>query len=107
MNRGYTKEEIFKKITRIKKMNPKAFIGTDIIVGFPGETEREFKETYEFLKNAPIDKVHVFRFSSRPGTAAEKFKNIYKKPTPQEKHERAQLILLLNDQKNKRSYHLK
>lgn len=92
MNRGYTKEEILTTLKKIKSINPDAFIGTDIIVGFPGETEKEFNETYEFLKNAPIDKIHVFRFSARPGTAAEKLRNIYGEPTPQEKQERAKRL---------------
>jgi threonylcarbamoyladenosine tRNA methylthiotransferase MtaB len=90
MNRGYTKEEILKKLQQIKRINPKAFIGTDIIVGFPGETEREFQETYKFLTSAPIDKIHVFRYSSRPGTAAEKFPD---ELSPQEKQKRSQLLI--------------
>jgi len=101
MNRGYTKEEILKKLRKIKEINSKAFIGTDIIVGFPGETEKEFNETYEFLQNAPIDKIHVFRFSLRPGTAAEKLLKVYKEPTPKEKHERSKILLELNKQKTK------
>lgn len=96
MNRGYTKEEILKKIKLIKKINPQAFIGTDIIVGFPGEKDKEFNETYEFLKNAPIDKIHVFRFSPRPGTTAEKLGKTYREPTSQEKHKRSGLLLGLN-----------
>lgn len=93
MNRWYTKEEIHRKLKELKGMNPDAFIGTDIIVGFPGETEKEFQETYDFLKSAPIDKIHVFRYSPRPGTAAEKFLN---EPTPQEKRDRSKLLLKLS-----------
>ena len=102
MNRGYTKEEILKKLHRIKEINPKTFIGTDIIVGFPGETKKEFQETYEFLKSAPINKIHVFRFSLRPGTAAEKLIEVYGEPTPKEKRERSKLILELNKTISKR-----
>jgi len=102
MNRGYTKEEMLEKLQKIKKINPNAFIGTDIIVGFPGETDKEFQETYNFLQKAPIDKIHVFRFSLRPGTAAEKLIKIYGEPTPQEKRERAKLILELNKEKSKK-----
>jgi threonylcarbamoyladenosine tRNA methylthiotransferase MtaB len=83
------------KLQQIKKINPKACIGTDIIVGFPGETEKEFQETYEFLQKAPIDKIHVFRYSKRPGTPAEEFLN---EPTPQEKHERSRLLIEMEKQ---------
>lgn len=101
MNRGYTKEDIFKKLQKIKKINPEVFIGTDIIVGFPGETYKEFQETYDFVKYAPIDKIHIFRFSPRPGTAAEKLKKIHGEPTPEDKHERSQMLLELNKRKLK------
>ncbi|MFA6531218.1 MAG: radical SAM protein, partial [Candidatus Micrarchaeia archaeon] len=99
MNRGYAVEDIYRKLKEIKRINPKAFIGTDIIVGFPGETEKEFQETYEFLKSAPIDKIHVFRFSPRPGTAAEKFGKIYGEPTAEEKRKRSKMILNINTNK--------
>lgn len=99
MNRRYTKEEILEKLKKIKSINPKSFIGTDIIVGFPGEGKKEFNETIEFLKKAPIDKIHVFRFSPRPGTAAEKLAQIQKEPTPKEKRERAKRLNEL-DKKN-------
>jgi len=92
MTRGYTKEELSTTLKKIRSINPDAFIGTDIIVGFPGETEKEFNETYEFLKTAAIDKIHVFRFSARPGTAAEKLCKVYGEPTPQEKQERAKRL---------------
>lgn len=93
MNRGYTREEMSEKLQKIKSINPQAFIGTDIIVGFPGEGENEFRETYEFLKTAPIDKIHVFRFSPRPQTAAEKLIKTLGEPTPKEKRERSKLLL--------------
>jgi threonylcarbamoyladenosine tRNA methylthiotransferase MtaB len=95
MNRGYTSNEMKQTMQNIKKINPSASIGTDIIVGFPGETDREFQETYEFLQNAPIDKIHVFRFSPRIGTAAEKLKKIYKEPTSLEKKERSEKLIKL------------
>jgi len=100
MNRGYTIEEIYRKLKEIKKINPDTFIGTDIIVGFPGETEKEFQETYEFLQKAPIDKIHVFRYSPRPGTTAEKFKKIYDESTPEEKRRRAKMIIEIKSKAN-------
>jgi len=99
MNRGYTKEEILEKLKKIKMIHPKAYIGTDIIVGFPGETEQEFEETYEFLKKAPIDKIHVFRFSLRPGTASEILEKHYKQIPSEEIRRRSKLLRELNEKK--------
>lgn len=70
MNRNYTSDEYLDKINIIRKILPKASITTDIIVGFPGETEEEFKETMEFVKTVKFSDVHVFKFSKREGTKA-------------------------------------
>ncbi len=96
MNRQYTKEEILKKLQTLHTINPKALIATDVIVGFPGETEREFRETYDFLKNSPISKFHVFRYSPRPETAAM---NLLNEPAHQEKRERAKNLAELGKKK--------
>lgn len=70
MNRRYTTEE-FKKVTkRLRTKFPNAALTTDIIVGFPGETEEEFNMTYEFLKEIAFYKMHVFKYSQRKGTKA-------------------------------------
>ena len=55
----------------IKKF-PYAGIGADVIVGFPGESEADFKDTFSFLEEMPLSYLHVFTFSERPGTVAEK-----------------------------------
>lgn len=70
MNRRYTIEEFEDGIKLIRKHYPNASLTTDIIVGFPGETEEEFKETYEFLKRIKFYKMHVFKYSPRKGTKA-------------------------------------
>jgi len=70
MNRNYTSDEYLDKINMIRKIFPKASITTDIIVGFPGETDDEFKETLEFVKTVKFSDVHVFKFSKREGTKA-------------------------------------
>lgn len=70
MNRRYTTEE-FKEVTkRLRTKLPNAALTTDIIVGFPGETEEEFNMTYEFLKEIAFYKMHVFKYSQRKGTKA-------------------------------------
>ena len=70
MNRKYTKEEFEEGIKLIRKNFPHASLTTDIIVGFPGETEEEFQETYQFLKQVNFYKMHIFKYSPRKGTKA-------------------------------------
>ncbi len=70
MKRNYTTEEFAWKISQIKKINPFALVATDVIVGFLGESDRDFDDTYRFLEKTPIDRFHVFRFSNREKTAS-------------------------------------
>ena len=75
MNRKYN-TEIFREIVeRLRKAYKDVILTTDIIVGFPGETEEEFNQTYEFLKEIKFYKMHVFPYSPRRGTVAEKMPN--------------------------------
>ena len=99
MNRKYTSHQFIDKLERIKQINPDAFISTDIIVGFPGETHEEFNKTYNFLENAPIDKFHIFRFSMRKGTTAEILIKHYAEPTNVEKKIRSEKLRKLSQQK--------
>lgn len=70
MNRRYTTEE-FRKVTNLlKKAYPNVALTTDIIVGFPGETDEEFEKTYNFLKEIDFYKMHIFKYSPRKGTKA-------------------------------------
>lgn len=98
MNRHYTTEEMMDHLQRLYAVDRKARIATDVIVGFPGETDTEFEETYDFLKRSPITKFHVFRYSARPGTAAATLSH---EPTPQEKQERSHRLLTLGKTKLK------
>ncbi len=75
MNRKYTVEQYKYIVNNLRKNIKDVSITTDIIVGFPGETEEEFKTTYEFLKDIKLSKMHVFKFSPRNGTRAEKMEN--------------------------------
>ena len=72
MNRHYTKEEFIEKIKRIKAIKPNISITTDIIVGFPEETDEDFIDTINLCKEVGFAKIHAFPFSLRKGTAAEK-----------------------------------
>lgn len=70
MNRKYTSHEYKNNVGIIRKYMPEAGITTDIIVGFPGETEEEFNETLEFVKDIKFSRIHVFKYSVREGTKA-------------------------------------
>ncbi len=75
MNRRYTTEEFSKSVEILRKAYPEVSLTTDIIVGFPGETEEEFNTTYKFLENIKFYKMHVFQYSPRKGTKAEVMPN--------------------------------
>ena len=70
MNRKYTVSEVEEIIERLRRYYDDVILTTDIIVGFPSETEEEFNKTYEFLKKAKLYKMHVFQYSPRKGTRA-------------------------------------
>lgn len=70
MNRRYTCEEFENGTKLLRKAFPNAALTTDVIVGFPGETEEEFNKTYEFLERIAFYKMHVFKYSQRKGTKA-------------------------------------
>jgi tRNA-2-methylthio-N6-dimethylallyladenosine synthase len=70
MQRGYTAAEYRRLIQRIRERIPTASIGTDIIVGFPGETEQQFQRTYDLLAELKLDVAHLARYSPRPHTVA-------------------------------------
>jgi len=76
MNRHYSKEEFLEKIALIRKIFPNAGITTDIIIGFPSETESDFEESLEFAKQANFSEMHIFPFSAREGTVAARMKNV-------------------------------
>lgn len=75
MNRKYTSALFKEKTEIIRKYMPNVGLTTDIIVGFPGETEEEFLETYTFVKEIGFSRIHVFKYSPRKGTPAAKYEN--------------------------------
>lgn len=70
MRRRYTAEKYRERIAKIRELMPDAFLGVDVIVGFPGEGEEEFMETYRLLESVGASFLHIFPFSERPGTPA-------------------------------------
>lgn len=75
MRRPYTAQKYYSLVKNITQKIPKIAISTDIIVGFPGETDNDFKETIKFVNKVKFAKIHVFPFSKRPGTKASKMEN--------------------------------
>ena len=75
MNRRYTREEFIEMVNNIKKLRPGISLSTDIIVGFPGETDEDFNDTLELSKEVGFSKIHVFPYSDRTGTVASRIKN--------------------------------
>lgn len=75
MNRNYTAEDYKNIVNKLRENIKDVSITTDIIVGFPGETEEEFNSTYEFLKEIKLTKTHVFKYSKRENTKAADMKN--------------------------------
>ena len=73
MNRTYTKQEFLNLVQMIRSIIPDCELSTDIIVGFPGETEDEFKETIEVVKASSFNSAFMFKYSSRPGTKASQY----------------------------------
>ncbi len=71
MRRPYTPQSFEALIQSIKKHLPRATIGTDVMVGFPGETNEDFKETCRFISSLPLSYLHVFPYSERPGTLSQ------------------------------------
>lgn len=75
MNRKYTTDEYMEIVDTIRKYMPDCAITTDVMVGFPGETEEEFLESLEFVRSVGFSRIHVFPFSPRKGTVAYKMKD--------------------------------
>ena len=76
MRRRYKRELYMEKVEKIKKLMPYCAIGVDVIVGFPGETDEDFKETFDFLHALDISYLHVFTYSERDNTLAVDMKEV-------------------------------
>ena len=95
MKRRYTTEEYKAIVDRLRAAIPNVSITTDVIVGFPGETNEEFDKTYEFLKDIELTHMHVFKYSPRKGTTAATMEN---QVDPSTKHDRSEKLLQLNEE---------
>ncbi len=101
MKRPYTKNFFENLIMKIAQLMPNAAVGIDIMAGFPEESEKAFENTYSLIEKLPISYLHVFPFSPRKNTLAEKFKN---KVASIEIKKRAKKLRMLGEEKKERFY---
>ena len=99
MNRKYTTYRYKESTEILRKYYPNVSFTTDVIVGFPGETDEEFDKTYEFLRSIDFYRMHVFKYSPRRGTVAEKMQNQINGNIKEERSNK--LIELSNQNENK------
>lgn len=102
MNRKYTTEEIREKVKILRAAYDDPALTTDIIVGFPGETEEEFEITREFLEEINLYEMHVFKYSKRKGTCAAVMED---QVDDQEKSRRSSILISMNDEHKKAFEH--
>lgn len=96
MRRRYKRELYADRVSKIKSLMPHGCIGVDVIVGFPGETEAHFLDTFEFIKNLDISYLHVFTYSERNNTLAVQFDQIVDMG---ERYKRNEMLRILSEKK--------
>jgi threonylcarbamoyladenosine tRNA methylthiotransferase MtaB len=101
MRRRYMRSLYAERVETIKRLMPHACIGVDVIVGFPGETDEDFKETYAFLNDLDISYLHVFTYSERPNTHAIHMPGAVHGSV---RHERNTMLHSLSDKKRRAFY---
>ena len=94
MRRRYTPEEYLRGVEALRKFMPDCAVTTDVIAGFPGETEEEFQQTLDFVQKARLSRIHAFPYSRRKGTVADQFPD--QVPEPVKKARTKKLIALGN-----------
>ncbi|MDH1881642.1 tRNA (N(6)-L-threonylcarbamoyladenosine(37)-C(2))-methylthiotransferase MtaB [Empedobacter falsenii] len=101
MKRRYLSNLYLDRVTKIREVMPNACIGVDVIVGFPGETEELFMETYNFLNELPISYLHVFTYSERDNTEAIEFEGVVDQG---ERKRRNKMLRILSEKKRQAFY---
>jgi threonylcarbamoyladenosine tRNA methylthiotransferase MtaB len=101
MRRRYQRELYVSRVEKIKELMPHCCIGVDVIVGFPGETNEDFLETYQFLNELDISYLHVFTYSERKNTLAATMDETV---NPKERAERSKMLHILSDKKRRKFY---
>ena len=101
MRRRYLRELYVDRVEKIKQLMPHACIGVDVIVGFPGETEADFLDTYHFLNELPVSYLHVFTYSERPNTPAAEMEPVV---PPKVRNTRSKMLRILSEKKKRKFY---
>jgi threonylcarbamoyladenosine tRNA methylthiotransferase MtaB len=101
MRRKYLREAYAERVQQIKTLNSDCCIGVDVIVGFPGETEEEFMETVDFLKDIDVSYLHVFTYSERVNTTAAKLGEAV---SMEKRRERSKILHILSEKKKRAFY---
>ena len=101
MRRRYDQTIYRKKINKILSSNPETCIGVDVMVGFPGESDEDFLETYNFINDIDISYLHVFTYSERPNTPAKNIKEVISKRV---RAERSKMLHILSEKKRRYFY---
>lgn len=101
MRRRYLRELYADRVQKIKSLMPHCGIGVDVIVGFPGETEEDFLDTYHFLNELPVSYLHVFTYSERANTPAAEMDEVVPMKV---RHERSKMLRTLSEKKRRKFY---
>lgn len=101
MNRHYTTVEFMEKVQILHRVFDRPSINTDVIVGFPGESEEEFNSSKEYLSEVNFAKMHIFKYSRRGGTVADKMPG---QLTDRQKHERSEVLARIDEDNHRRYF---
>ena len=104
MNRKYTKEQYLKLVEKMKAKIPNLTLSTDIIVGFPGETDEEFEDTLEVVKEVRFEQVYMFIYSRRVGTPGDKMKNQIPEEIKHKRFDRLKALVESQIEENNQKY---
>ena len=104
MNRKYTKEQYLKLVEKMKTKIPNLTLSTDIIVGFPGETDEEFEDTLEVVKEVRFEQVYMFIYSRRVGTPGDKMKNQIPEEIKHKRFDRLKALVESQIEENNQKY---
>lgn len=104
MNRKYTKEQYLKLVEKMKKEIPNIVFSTDIIVGFPGETEEDFEDTLDVVEKVCFEQVYMFIYSRRVGTPADKMENQVPEEIKHERFDRLKKLVEKQIEQNNKKY---
>ena len=104
MNRRYTKEQFIELVEKMKKMIPNVVFSTDIIVGFPGETEEDFEDTLDVVRKVHFEQVFMFIYSRRVGTRADKMENQIPEEIKHKRFDRLKELVESQIEENNKKY---